>query len=627
MNQEVFEKLQYTTLKEQVEAYCVSNLGKKRVQALTPSPSKKVVAHRLAETEEARKLLDITGGIPLQGTTQIDDILDKVEKDIILNPEQLAQVVLFLRGCRKIQTYMKDKERETPILYGYSLSIMSFQAIEEEIDACIRNNQISDEASKVLKKIRHHMHIAESKIEEKLNQFLKHANNKPYIQDFFVSRRHGKLTIPIKAAYKSKVAGIVIESTDKTVFMELNSVSKHSAEVLNLQIEASMEEYKILSALTHLVYEQKEAIKSNFEVISQYDMIQAKGKYSRRIEGQTPQLNTKGLIAIEQGKHPLLEGDVVPLDVQIGDGYRSLIITGPNAGGKTVVLKTVGLLTLAMQSGIQVPVAKSSHMAVFEKVFVDIGDNQSLENSLSTFSSHVKNLSTIINQTNQRTLLLFDEIGSGTEPSEGAALAIAILEKLYHKGAITIATTHYNEIKNFSTQHPDFENAAMQFNSETLEPLYRLLIGKSGESNALWIARKMGIQSDILKKARQYMTAKDYDLSYVSEEKTRDKALQQESISQSSVTYAKGDKVLLLEYNEEAIVYTPKTLYDPLVVYYKDAMHRVDERRVKLLLRASDLYPADYDLDALFIDFKTRKRAHDIERGSKKALKKIRRGE
>lgn len=623
MNDYVYDKLQYNELKQVVESYCVSSLGRKLIANLTPSGNQKVVEHRLAETLEARRLLDISGSVPLQGILNIDVILEKVEKDIILNEEQLESVAAFLRGCRKMQTYMKDKAFDAPILQSYSLSLQAFNSIEEEITFSIRNGKVCDEASKELKKIRKHIGIAEDKIEERLNQFLKNSQNKPYIQEFFVSRRHGKLTVPIKAAFKSKVAGTVVESTDKTAFVELDSISKYTQEVLNLQVQESMEEYKVLSSLTELIYTEKDSIRRNIEVIGQYDMIFAKGKYSKSIDGRSPSLNNHGFIQIKGGKHPLLQGHVVPLDVTIGNAYRSLIITGPNAGGKTVVLKTVGLLTLAMQSGFHIPIGEGTTMSVFDKVFVDIGDNQSLENSLSTFSSHVKNLATIINQTNKSTLLLFDEIGSGTEPSEGAALAIAILEQLYQKGAITIATTHYNEIKDFSAKHPDFENAAMQFNSETLEPLYKLLIGKSGESNALWIARRMGIQSDILKKAARYMVEKKYDLSTVETSRIRQPKLATEENIKPKVELAKGDKVLLLECNEEAIVYRPKNQYEPLLVFHNNAFVEVDEKRVKLCIQAKELYPEGYDLETLFTTFKERKLEHDISRGSKKALKKL----
>lgn len=623
MNNDVYNKLQYNELKQKVESYCASDLGKKLIRELVPSGNKKVVEKRLEETSEARRLLDGGTQVPLQGIGNIEEVIVKVEKDIILNETQICQVASFLRGCRKMQTYMKDKGFDAPMLQSYSLSLTIFMAIEEAIEDAIKNFKVCDEASKELKKIRKAIAIAESRIEERLNQFLKNSHNKPYIQEFFVTKRCGKLTVPIKAAYKNKIEGTVVESTDKTAFMEISSVRKYTQEVQNLEVEEAMEVYKVLSHLTNLVYEQIESIRRNMEVIAEYDMIFAKGKYSRSIDGRSPKLNDYGVIKIKGGKHPLLEGKVIPLDFEIGQSYRSLIITGPNAGGKTVVLKTVGLLTLSAQSGFHIPVQEGTNLSVFDKVFVDIGDDQSLENALSTFSSHVKNLAAVINQTNKSTLLLFDEIGSGTEPSEGAALAIAILEALYHKGAITIATTHYNEIKDFSAKHPDFENAAMQFDSETLEPLYRLRIGKAGESNALWIAKKMGIQPDIIRNAAKYMGEKNYNLNKVNGDKTRKEYIEENNKLCIRQTLQKGDKVILLETGDEGIVYKPKDTFENLVVFSKNKFIEVDEKRVKLVIAAKDLYPEGYDLDTIFISFKDRKLEHDIERGSKKALKKI----
>ena len=406
--------------------------------------------------------------------------------------------------------------------------------------------------------------------------------------------------------------------------MEPTTVSKYTEELLILQADEAVEEYKILTYLTGLIYEHLEGIKLNVEVMGQFDMVFAKGRYSKGIEGRSPKVNDHGFIKIAGGKHPLLTGKVVPLDFVMGKDYRSLIITGPNAGGKTIVLKTIGLLTLSMQSGFHIPVEEGTNLSVFDKIFADIGDDQSLENSLSTFSSHVKNLASIIKETNKSTLLLFDEIGSGTEPGEGAALAIAILEEVYHKGAITVATTHYNEIKDFGEEHPDFKNAAMQFNSETLEPLYKLIIDQAGESNALWISKRMGIEESILKRAAKYMKEKDYNLNYVEANKVRigKREVVKEKIEE--VVWGKGDKVFLTEREDYAIVYKGKDKYNNVVVFYEGEFIEVNEKQLKLALKAEELYPAGYDLDSLFTSYKERKLEHDIQRGSKKTLKKIR---
>ncbi len=625
MQTQTFEKLQYNELKAIVKDYCVSSLGKKLIDNLMPSGNKATVENRLVETSEARALIDYSGTIPLQGITHIENIIEKVQKDIILDAELLTYVASFLRGCRKIKSYMKDKTFYAPTLCSYSLGIEELKVLEDEIEETIRNNRVDDSASGTLKKIRRHIALTEGKIEERLDKFLKSSQNKMYIQEFFISKRQGRLTVPIKAAYKNQVLGTVVEASSKgsTVFIEPSAVSKYTQELLVLKSEEAIEEYKVLSYLTGFILENVEQIKRNIEVMGQYDMIFAKAKYSKAIDGIMPKVNDCGKISIIGGRHPLLKGNVTPLDFKIGEGFRGLIITGPNAGGKTIVLKTVGLLTLAMQSGFQVPALEGTELSVFDKVFVDIGDDQSLENALSTFSSHVKNLASIINQTNHSTLLLFDEIGSGTEPSEGAALAIAILEEVYQKGAITLATTHYGEIKNFSASHPDFENAAMKFNSETLEPLYKLIIGKSGESNALWISKKMGIQENVLKRARAYMSHKNYDLEYVNQSKIRMPREVYNKPIEGDQIFSTGDKVFLTQYNDYGIIYTPKDKYNNLVVFYDEKFIEVNEKQLKLEIKAKELYPEDYDLNTLFISYAERKLEKDISRGSKKTLKRI----
>ena len=311
------------------------------------------------------------------------------------------------------------------------------------------------------------------------------------------------------------------------------------------------------------------------------------------------------------------------MNFRIGDDFRTLVITGPNAGGKTVVLKTIGLLTLAVQSGFHICASPNSELAIFDKIFVDIGDNQSIENSLSTFSSHIKNISEILKESNKNTLLLFDEIGSGTEPNEGAALAIAILEEFYHKGCITVATTHYGEIKNFSEKHPDFENAAMEFKKDTLDPLYKLSIGKSGDSNALYISRKMGISENIIKRSKEYIEKKNYNYSIVDSSKIRIKKVYKGE-EETQYEYNVGDKVLLLDKNVSAIVYKGIDQFNNIVVLLNKEFIEVNCKRVKLEIKAEELYPEGYDLNQLFVSFKERKLERDIERGSKKALKKIR---
>ncbi|MGG8380662.1 endonuclease MutS2 [Bacillus sp. R-CC1] len=624
MNTMTFEKLQYNELKDIVKSYCVSGLGKELLNKLEPSTSIKVVRNRLNETTEARAILDAEGHVPFFGISNIASTIQKLEKGMILDPEELVSVSDFLRGCRKIKKFMLDKEFFAPVLASYANSMTEYKSIEEEINFSIKGNSIDAAASKELKRIRNNIDSVDGKIKERLTKFLNSSANKKFIQEFFISKKDDRYTIPIKSSYKNQVAGSIIEASAKgsTVFIEPHTVTKLNAELAGLKAEEAVEEYQILATLSGMVLENIYSIKINMELISQYDMVFAKAKFSKSIDGIEPKLNDHGYIHLVNCKHPLLTGQVVPLHFKIGQEYRSLIITGPNAGGKTIVLKTIGLLTLATMSGLHIAGDKGTEIAIFENVFVDIGDNQSIENALSTFSSHMKNLSEIMRMSNNNTLLLFDEIGSGTEPNEGAALAISILEELYFAGCITVASTHYGEIKRFSEMHDDFMNAAMQFNSETLEPLYKLVIGKSGESNALWIANKMNVKEHVLKRAKEYMGNKEYALEKVNESKIRKPKFVQEK-RESHYEYKIGDRVNLLDHDDFGIIYKEKDNFYNVVVYYNGEFVEVNVKRITLEVAAKELYPEGYDLNTLFVDYKERKMQHDIERGSKKVLRKI----
>ncbi|MED3727536.1 endonuclease MutS2 [Priestia filamentosa] len=624
MNHTTYEKLQYNELKQIVRSYCVSGLGKQLLDKLKPSTNIKVVKNRLNETTEARAILDAEGHVPFLGISNIDHTIQNLEKGMMLDPSELVSVSDFLRGCRKMKKFMMNKEFFAPLLTSYANSMTEYKSIEEEINFSIKGNRVDSAASKELKRIRNNMAAAEEKIKERLNKFLNSSSYKKYIQEFFISKKDDRYTIPIKASYKNQIPGTVIEVSSKgsTVFIEPNTITKLNGELSSLKAEEAIEEYQILATLSGMLLENIHEIKINMELISQYDMVFAKAKFSKHVGGIEPKLNDYGYIKLVDCKHPLLTREAVPLHFEIGKDYRSLIITGPNAGGKTIVLKTIGLVTLAAMSGFHIISNKETEIAVFENIFVDIGDNQSMENALSTFSSHMKNVSEIMRAANNNTLLLFDEIGSGTEPNEGAALAISILEEFYQMGCITVATTHYGEIKRFSEMHSDFMNAAMQFNSDTLEPMYQLLIGKSGESNALWISRKMNVRENVLQRAKYYMENKGYHLEQIDDNKIRKPKISKEKTEEKN-EYKKGDRVKLLDYNDFGIIYKEMDNFYNVVVFYDKEFMEVNVKRISLEISAKELYPDGYDLETLFIDYTTRKTQHDIERGSKKALRKI----
>ncbi len=624
MNNITIEKLQLNEVKEIIKLNCVSSLGKELIDKLIPSKNINIVKRKLKENNEARLILQNSNHIPLEGLFNIMPTIEKIEKGMILDPSELVRVEDFLRGCKKIKSFMIDKEFYSPTLSSYALNITLCETIEHEINYCIKNNKVDSQASKELKKIRRNIEICESKIKERLNKFITSSSNKKYIQEFIISKRDDRYVVPIKSSYKNEVDGVVLDTSSKgnTVFVEPSNVSKISMELISLRSEEAIEEYKILSYLTELIYDKISEIKLNIEIIGEYDMVFAKAKYSQNINGITPKINDRGYIKIKNGKHPLLKGNVVPLDFEIGNNYRSLVITGPNAGGKTITLKTVGVLTLMVQCGFDICASEESEICIFENVFVDIGDNQSIENSLSTFSSHIKNISEIMNKSNNKTLVIFDEIGSGTEPNEGAGLAISILEEFYHMGCITIASTHYGEIKKFANLHPEFENAGMMFDKDTLEPLYKLIIGKSEDSNALFISKKMGIKDKVLSRAREYINDKNYNLNIINNSKIVQTEHEEEYIKEIP-NYEIGDKVKLLDKNDYGIVYKPIDKLNNIEILYKDEFIKVNVRRTELAIKAIELYPKNYDLNSLFTSYKSRKLEKDIERGSKKVLKKI----
>lgn len=622
MNEQTFEKIQYNELMTRVERFCISGFGRRLLRQQRPTSQLSTVKKRLQETSEARAILDVTSHVPFIGVSDMESIIGKIQRGIQLEANELEAVAEFFRGARKLKRFMLEHDFFAPLLSAYANGLGEWRSLEEGIVQAIRGGQVVDDASKELKRIRKQIDILEGRIEERLNKFLKSAANREMIQDGFVTKKQDRFTIPIKASYKHKIAGTIVDTSSRgtTVFIEPEAISKLNAELVVKRTEEAVEIYQVLATLTGAVTEVLPDIESTLDVIAQYDMVFAKGRYSQTIDGIAPLVNTIGKIHLKRVRHPLLEG-AVPLDFAIGDAYRGLIITGPNAGGKTVVLKTIGLLSLMTMSGLHIPADPDTIISTFDEVFVDIGDNQDMESALSTFSAHMDNVASIMQKAGKRSLLLFDEIGSGTEPNEGAALAIAILEAAYQRGAIVVASTHYGEIKTYSESHPDFMNAAMQFDPDTLEPKYRLLIGQSGSSNALFIARKMRLPEAIINQASRYMREKTYDLNPLNPSKVVKEA---EQIPLNQVEqFAKGDRVRLLEKNLVGLVYAFDESRRHVTVFVDAEFIEVPARRVRVEARAVDLYPTDYDLETLFTTYRERKEAHDFERGSKKALRRV----
>ena len=517
--------------------------------------------------------------------------------------------------------FFEKNQYQTPTLYAYSRYLPDLMEIETAIETKISNQKIVDTATTQLAKIRRKKIEVQKEIQDKLMKFIRHSKNKEMIQESMIVKKGEHYTVPIKASYKNKVAGTLIEESSKgqTAFIEPSAVSKLNEQLNQLVMEETMEEYQILAELTGYLAENETLIDQAIETITVLDCIFARGKYSREINGITPKVNKTEYIHLIEGRHPFLPDDAIPLNFEIGETYRGLVITGANAGGKTVVLKTIGLLTLMAMLGLQVPAKEGTELAVFDHVFVDIGDQQNLENALSTFSGHLKNIGEMLPKVKRHTLVLFDEIGSGTEPNEGAALAVAIMDEMYRKGALVVATTHYGEVKRFAQEHEDFIPAAMAFDQESLSPLYRLIVGQVGESQALWIAQKMNLSATVLEKAQNYIDKAPFKT-------TRETFIKQNKIveekNETLNLYAKGDRVELTESKQVGLVYQDDE-QEKVQVYVEGERIDVLRRRIRLLARREELYPQDYDLEQLFTDFHERKQERDLLRGSKKAHKRL----
>lgn len=619
MNKETLNKLQFDKVKTEVQARAIGNYTKIRIEELSPQTDLATVAIWQQETQEARKILESNQHVPFMGLIRINYLMQQVKKGLVLSPPDLIEYADFLRSSRMINAFFEKNQYQTPLLYQYSKSLPSLLEIEEEIYQTIQHHKVADAASKNLRKVRKQIKENEKEIQEKLTKFLNHSSNKDMIQDRMIVQKDEHYTIPIKASYKNKVVGNVIEQSNKgtTVFVEPITVAKSNERVILLKAEEVAEEYQVLAELTGYLAEKETVIGFIMETITAFDIIFARAKYSRELNGITPEVNKSEIIQIKKGSHPFLPIGAVPLDFTLGEESRGLVITGANAGGKTVVLKTVGLLTLMTMFGLQIPVQEGTRMAVFDEVFVDIGDQQSMENALSTFSGHMDNVASILNKSKRHTLVLLDEIGSGTEPNEGAALAIAIMETLYAKGALVVTTTHYGEIKRFAEEHEDFIPAAMEFDRETLTPKFILHLGESGESQALWIAKKVRMDPELIKQAKEYMDNKNYHIQKKVFIKNEERS---PMINREKPVFTKGDRVRLTENQQTGLVYEDDGS-DNIVVYCAKELIEVPRYRLQLLTKAAELYPEAYDIDNLFTDYHTRKMSRDLNRGSKKAHK------
>lgn len=520
MNTKSLDTLEYNRIIEILRKYCKTYIGNENLLKLTPVFNTQTVSHMLSETNEAVNLNIRKSSIPLPDIPNISLWIKQLESYSVLSAKSLLETATILKISRELKEYFYSDEdfdiSQFPILSEYFSNLYINKGIEEKILSIILDEKtISDNASSKLYSIRKQIAKLQQDIRDKLNSFIHSSTYSKYIAEPIITIRNGRFVIPVKEEYKSQIKGFIhdISSSGSTVFIEPITIFEMNNQKANLKIEENSEIEKILQNLSSMLYEYANMLKSNIDIIGRLDLIFAKARYSIETNGIFPIINSKKYINLVKARHPLIAKDtVVPIDISIGKDFTSLVITGPNTGGKTVTLKTVGLILLIAYSGIFVPCEENSSIYVFDHIFADIGDEQSIQESLSTFSSHMSNIIEITNTVNSNSLILLDELGSGTDPIEGVNLAISILQYFHDLNAITISTTHYPELKNYCLLTNGFENASCEFDIEKLQPTYRLLIGIPGKSNAFAISKKLGLKQEILNHATSLMKEEDISI-------------------------------------------------------------------------------------------------------------------
>lgn len=510
------EKLEFNKIKHILSSYAKTNNGKKMCLNLQPSNNKEKVQKALDETTEAVALIYRKGNLPLETLGDISNYILNLKNQNFLSSKALLELATLLRTSKTLKNYYFEKElNQTDNLTNYFDHLYTNPSIEEKIfSAIIDENTFDDRASNTLYKIRQQMRNTKKEIKNKLQSLL----NSKYLQEPIVTIRQDRFVVPVKSEYQTEIKGFIHDtsSTGSTVFVEPISVFDLNNQLSELKNQENIEIEKILQILSSLFFDITNELENNFNLITILDFIFAKAKYSKELDCNCPKINDDKIIYFKNAKHPLLDQNIaVPITLEIGKTFSSLLITGPNTGGKTVTLKTVGLLTAMAQSGMHIPASSESSIYLFDNIFADIGDEQSILESLSTFSSHMTHIINILNEATSDSLVLVDELGSGTDPIEGASLALSILEYLKEHNITVLATTHYHELKEYALLTDGVENASCEFDLETLSPTYRLLIGVPGKSNAFAISQKLGLKQEILEKAKKRInsdTAKTEDL-------------------------------------------------------------------------------------------------------------------
>jgi len=661
MNEATLRKLEYDKIKQMTVELTVSDAGRRLAENMQPSLSKRQIEAWQTETFEASELLGSGASIPLSAMEGIEAFLVLLGKGRSYNEGELESLSVWLASVAQMKKYMRGKMHIAPTIASYAESLDDCKPLREELERCIRYGRLTDEASPDLGYVRRHIYSTEDKISRKMEHAL--SKYRSSLQESIVSKRRERFVLAVKRELRKQVPGTVLDesSSGQTLFIEPADVSELQQELAEWRAAEERERIVVLSQLSQLAEEYAHALETDAEAMASFDFIMARGKLARSYEGRRVALSEQPVIWLKSARHPLLGAGSMPLDAELGMRWKQLIITGPNTGGKTVSLKTIGLLVLMAQSGLLIPAEDGSVLGIFRHVIADVGDGQSLEQSLSTFSSHIAVLKEMFDVADSRSLLLLDEMAAGTDPSEGIALSIAVLEMLLERGSLVGATTHFNEIKSFAARTPGCQNGRMAFDPVTLKPLYRLEIGEAGDSHAFAIARRFGLPETVMLRAEQLLTDKKEQAvstnetnegnldagNHENEESTVVNSIRSEEVRKPTEekkpslmpslgrpplqhaselesaaepakpkrAFQKGDVVWIYPLKRSGVVYRPADERGNVIVQVKGEKLNFNQKRLKPYIAKEKLYPGDsYDLDIVFESKEHRKVRHEMNR-------------
>lgn len=625
MSRKSLETIGYYHILEKLKECAATENAGNRIMEMVPILSETELRKQQRDTTQARAMIELAGTPPIPAMEHVEEYLQKAVRGDMLLPEQLEETGMFLSAVRRLKSYLLRGEEGRISLAYYNQNLAFPEELQEEIERCIRGGRVDDYASAYLKDIKKQIQILEEKVSERAERALK--TNRQYLNDSFVVTRNGRFCIPVKKECRSMVPGSVVEqsSTGATLFIEPEAVANLREELEIYRIEEDAEERKILYTLTNMTAEREAELMEDIRVIQKLDFMFAKGKLSLEMDAVEPKINLEQYMELKGARHPMLEKEsCVPLDFQIGRGIRGVIITGPNTGGKTVAIKTVALMSAMACSGLHVP-CREADICMQNQILCDIGDGQNISDNLSTFSAHIKNVLDILKRVRPDSLVIMDELGSGTDPQEGMGIAISILEELRRSGALFLVNTHYPEVKEYADRYGDVQNARMEFDRDSLKPLYRLKVGEAGESCALYIAKRLGFPDKMLAAAareaygeRSEALIQNMHLHGGSSrlEKLHAPRIERAAVVRDSMDavrkFTRGDSVTILPDEKIGIVVKPADKNGNVLVQLRNEKMLISHKRLRLKVAAAELYPEDYDFSIIFDTVEVRKARHKM---------------